>query len=63
MRAAMAALPFESPKLGAIALGSMTGQNFAAMLDKAILRSQGNGRNVLQLELRAEPEATDHRRG
>jgi hypothetical protein len=61
MRAAMAALPFESPKLGTIALGSMTGQNFAAMLDKAILRSQGNGRNVPQIELSAEPEGGDGR--
>jgi hypothetical protein len=56
MRAAIEALPFESPKLGAIAFGNMTGQDFAAMLDRAILRSQGNGRNIPQIELRAEPD-------
>jgi hypothetical protein len=55
MRAASIALPFEHPKLGAIAFGNMTGQDFAAMLDRAILRSQGNGRNVPQIELSAEP--------
>jgi hypothetical protein len=56
MRAAMAALPFESPKLSAMAIGNMSGQDFASMLDRAIQRSQGNGRNVPQIELSAEPE-------
>ena len=39
MRAASIALPFEKPKLTAIAT-SMDGASFAAMLDKAIARSQ-----------------------
>jgi hypothetical protein len=39
MRAAMAALPFESPNLTAMAIGSMNGETFAALLDKAIERS------------------------
>jgi hypothetical protein len=55
MRAAMAALPFESPKLTAMVIGNMNGETFAAMLDRAILRSQGNGRNIPQIELSAEP--------
>jgi hypothetical protein len=59
MRAAIEALPFESPKLGAIAFGNMSGQDFAAILDRAILRSRGNGRNVPQIELSAEPEPDD----
>lgn len=40
MRAAMAALPFESPKLTATAVTSMDGEHFAALLEKAIARSQ-----------------------
>jgi hypothetical protein len=47
--------------IGAVAVSNMTGQDFAAMLDRAILRSQGNGRNVPQIELRAEPEGSDGR--
>jgi hypothetical protein len=56
MRAASIALPFEHPKLGAVAVSNMTGQDFAAMLDRAILRSQGNGRNLPQIELSVEPD-------
>ena len=56
MRAALGAVQFESPKLTAMAVNSMTGQDFAAMLDRAILRSQGNGRNIPQIELSAEPD-------
>ena len=39
LRAAIEALPHEHPRLGAVAIGSMTGQDFAAMLDRAIERS------------------------
>jgi hypothetical protein len=49
MRAAMAALPFETPKLAVTT--NLSNENFAAMLDKAIARSR-----VPQLELKAEPE-------
>lgn len=38
MRAAMAALPFESPKLNAVAV--MNGEGFASLLEKAIARSR-----------------------
>jgi hypothetical protein len=38
-RAAKEALPFEEPKLGAIAVGSMSGQDFATLLDRAIRAS------------------------
>ncbi len=40
MRAAMAALQHEHPKLTAMAIDSMDGASFAAMLDRAIARSQ-----------------------
>ncbi len=39
LRAAIEALPHEHPRLGAVAIGSMNGQDFAAMLDRAIERS------------------------
>jgi hypothetical protein len=39
----------------------MNGQDFASMLDRAIQRSQGNARNLPQIELSAEPEASDGR--
>jgi hypothetical protein len=44
------------PKLTAMAVDSMSGRDFAAMLDKAIARSRGDGRNVPQIELSAEPD-------
>ena len=40
MRAAMAALQHEHPRLTAMAIDSMDGASFAAMLDRAIARSQ-----------------------
>ena len=40
MRAAMAALRHEHPKLTAMAIDSMDGASFAAMLDRAIERSK-----------------------
>lgn len=40
LRAAMVALPFESPKLTAMAVTSMDGNDFATMLERAIARSR-----------------------
>jgi hypothetical protein len=57
MRAAMAALPFESPKLSAMAIVERS--DFATMLDRAIERS-GKGAEVKQLT--AQPEAPVRRR-
>jgi hypothetical protein len=53
MKAAMAALPFESPKLAVIATNSMSGDRFAEVLDRAIARSKAN--YPKQLELKANP--------
>ena len=39
MRAAIEALPYEQPKLSAMAITSMTGNDFARALDRAIDRS------------------------
>ena len=50
MRAAAIALPFESPKLTAMAVSSMNGEHFAAMLERAIARSQAP---LKQIELKA----------
>jgi hypothetical protein len=54
MRAAIESLPYENPKLSAMAVTSMTGNDFARALDKCIERStkviehrpqgEGNGR-------------------
>jgi hypothetical protein len=49
LRAAIEALPHEHPRLGAVAIGSMNGQDFASMLERAIERS-GKGREVKQIE-------------
>jgi hypothetical protein len=38
-RAAKEALPFEEPKLSAMAVGSMSGQDFASLLERAIRAS------------------------
>jgi flagellar biosynthesis chaperone FliJ len=39
MRAAIEALPYKRPKLGAVATAQMSGQDFASLLEKAIQRS------------------------
>ena len=39
MRAAMAAIQFETPKLGVMATTNMSSEDFATMLDRAIARS------------------------
>ena len=54
VRAAEFALQFEHPKLGAIATASMSGQDFASMLERAIARS-GKGHELKQIE----PSAVD----
>ena len=41
MRASIAALQFETPRLGVIATTSLNGEDFSRLLDKAIERSQG----------------------
>jgi len=56
IRCAAEALPFETPKLGAVAVTSLTANDFAAALDRAIARS---GKAPLMIEARAEPEQVD----
>jgi hypothetical protein len=46
------AMPHEHPRLGAVAIGSMNGHDFAAVLERAIERS-GKQREVKQIEGRA----------
>jgi hypothetical protein len=41
MRAAIAALQFETPRLGVIATTSLNGEDFGRLLDRAIERSNG----------------------
>jgi hypothetical protein len=41
MRAAIAALQFETPRLGVIATTNLNDKDFAALLDRAIERSNG----------------------
>jgi hypothetical protein len=40
MRAASEALPYENPKLSAVAVAQLTGADFASALDRAISRSR-----------------------
>jgi hypothetical protein len=48
MRAAIEAMPHEH-RLGAVAIGSMNGQDFASMLEKAIERS-GKAPKLIELK-------------
>ena len=41
MRAAIECLPFENPKVSAVAISHMNGQDFASALERAIERSRG----------------------
>jgi hypothetical protein len=54
MRAAIEAMPHEHPRLGAVAIGSMNGQDFAALLERAIERS-GKERELKQIEATSDP--------
>ena len=49
LKAATEAAQYMHPKLGAVATLSMSGEDFAAMLDRAIERS-GKGREIKQIE-------------
>jgi len=49
LRAAIEAIPHEHPRLGAVATTSISGNDFAAMLDRAIERS-GKTRELKQIE-------------
>jgi len=40
IRAAIEALPYRRPMLGAVAIGQLSGKDFASLLERAILRSQ-----------------------
>jgi hypothetical protein len=61
MRAAIEALPHEHPRLGAVAIGRMNGDDFAAMLDRAIERSgkagqiEGTAIEPMNAEARPKP--------
>jgi hypothetical protein len=49
MRAAIEALPHEHPRLGAVAISSVTGRDFASMLERAIQRS-GKHQEIMELK-------------
>ena len=54
MRAAIEALPFETPKLSAVAVASMSGEDFAARLERAMARS-GKAQKPLPLPAPRSP--------
>lgn len=54
MRAASLAVPFETPRLSAMAFASMNTNDFAAALDRAIQRS--NGKAPLTIDATANAE-------
>jgi hypothetical protein len=56
LRAAMAALQFESPRLGVIATTNMSDRDFARLLDRAIERANGV-REVKALPSPGEPSS------
>jgi len=49
---------FQPRKMGALVAwpDTIRARDFAAMFDRAVLRSQGNERNVPEIELSAEPD-------
>ena len=51
MRAAIEAMPFETPRVSAVAVGYLTGSDFASRLERAIERSN----RAKLIELRPEP--------
>jgi hypothetical protein len=51
-RAAKEALPFETPKLAVMAVSSLSGKDFATMLDRAIAAS---GKAVAVQRIEARP--------
>jgi len=55
MRAAIEALPYEQPKLSAVAVGYLTANDFASRLDRAIDRSD----RAKLIEARAVPTQLD----
>jgi hypothetical protein len=52
MRAAIESLPYEQPRLSAVAVGYLTGETFAERLDRAIERSAA-ARPIKLIEARA----------
>jgi hypothetical protein len=56
IRCAAEALPYENPKLSAVAVGYMSADNFAARLDRAIARS-GKGPVMIEAKAIEPPEA------